>query len=240
MRPVATHDRGRLAEDVDVTLHFLLPRAREHREHILLRIESVSGTKRVVVRRGLRQIEQRMPDEARVRARATQQVGLERQNGRHTVRDPPELLHPAAMPRPDLRRDVIQDRRTGLRRGAREPEIEIRVVYRDDELGTTRLHLATYHAHEPDEVRQAGRDLDETHHGEVLEIGEQLDAFRGHAWSAQPEEARLRPARAQRPRDAGTVQVARWLTRREQDRRVAHVVSPASTGTTWPAARGRT
>src|SRR5690606_28525548 len=102
--------QGSVFEDAEVPLDLLRPRAREQGQDRRARVEAELLAERIARRRDRRRIEQRMAHEHRTGARLAEHLLLERKNDREPVRVGRQLAAAAAMPRPDLWGDVVENR----------------------------------------------------------------------------------------------------------------------------------
>ena len=87
-------------------------------------------------------VEQRMADEGDALARARVNFGLERQHHGKPIGALDDAGHAAAPPGPDLRCDVVEHRHAGALGGARERHVELREIYKDDQVGTLAPQVA--------------------------------------------------------------------------------------------------
>ena len=181
-------------------------------------IQPLPPRPRVARQLRLRAVQQRMPHEARVHPALAQEILLERQHHRHLVRVAAQVAHPRLVPRPHLRRDVVEDGDAGRLRVPRQAQVEAGIVDGDDEVHALRLQRGEDPLAELDEERQVLDHLHEPHHRQLVQPGERLHPLRPHPPAAEADEPRGGKPLAQRPGERRPVQVAALLARRDEDR----------------------
>ena len=138
--------------------------------------------------------------------------GQHRQDETHPLADHADASGP---PRPDLWRDEVDDRDTGVSRRLGEAEVESRVVDRYEHVGTLRAQRGAELGQRAAQARQTSHRLGESDDRHVARIGQQLHASRGHAFAAHPEQARLRRELEEGRCQCSSVEVARHFPRRQ-------------------------
>lgn len=145
---------------------------------------------RVVARTCRKVFEERVADVLRRRAAIAEQRLLEREDAEHAVHIARQLPQPPRGPRPDLRRDVLDERYATLARRAGEAEVQPGVVDADDDVGRVLLETHEQIAIEREELRRAPHHRPHPHHGVADEVEGEMDARRRHARSAESLEPR--------------------------------------------------
>src|SRR5690606_23775670 len=128
-----------------------------------------------------------------------------------------ELLRPAGMPCPHLGSDVVEAGDTELVRAASKPQVEARIIDRQDQIDLLTLEGTEDPPTQAKEEGESAEHLHEPHYRQVFEVSEELDPFGGHQRPAQPDQSDSRQLLAQRPRQGGTMQISRGLADGEED-----------------------
>src|SRR5690606_29502539 len=110
---------GDLQEQLPVPRHFLRTRAWEERDDRACRVQPQLRGELLGSPGVERAVQEGVTHELRTRAGVAEKTLLEGENDRQSVRQLGEPAHPAPMPRPDLRRDVVEDGDSGQLRIAR-------------------------------------------------------------------------------------------------------------------------
>ena len=195
----------------------LLAAAGQERHHRPCGIEASLAEERVAVGRPLEEAHQGVADEGDGHARLPVQLLLEGEDHDHARHRPADGVHAASPPRPELRRDVIDDGDTAVAERAGQPEVEVRVV---DEHGGVRrpavhlLHDAPEHGAQ---VAQVGEDLEQADDGQVLRVGEQRRALGLEAVASKAEHVQVSHALAELAHELRAVEVPRSLAARDQE-----------------------
>ncbi len=105
--------------------------------------------------------------------------------------------------------------------GRREAQVELGRVDPDEDIRTALEHRAADPRPQRQQARQVVQDLEQSHHGELLGVGEALAAGGLHARARHADEARARRALADRRHQRGAEVVARGLAGDEADRQRA-------------------
>jgi hypothetical protein len=133
-----------------------------------------------------------------------------------------ELCGPPCLPRPDLRGDVVENRNPGLIGASGHTEIQPRVVYRDHQIHSLLVYRLEKSTLKPIEEAEPFHDLYESHHREVIELGEERDPLCRHQAPPRSQQPGCWKPLAERTRNPRSVQVARGLARQDQDDRGGH------------------
>src|SRR5688572_25191315 len=94
----------------------------------------------------------------------TEKLFFEGQHHRKMIRIACELLHPAAVPRPNLRRNVVEHGRPALPCISREPQIEAGVIDGNDEIGRCGLDVRFHAPEQPQKIRKMFCDFEKAHY----------------------------------------------------------------------------
>ena len=130
-----------------------------------------------------------------------------------------EILGPAGLPGPHLRCDVVQDGDPATLGLPRDPQIEAGIVDGNYEIYSAPFQEADDAALQPPEEPQAGENLDEAHHCQLVQAGQELDPLLGHSVPTEAHKGGVRQARAYGSDNVGAVEVARRFPCQNQDDR---------------------
>ena len=100
-----------------------------------VRLKAAPAQKRLAALDARRQLDQRMADEFHRHTGGAIQIHFERKDHEHPVDVLLHRLHAAGPPRPQLRADVIHDRNPERVDRGHEPEVEVREIDRDEDVG---------------------------------------------------------------------------------------------------------
>ena len=138
---------------------------------------------------------------------------LEREHDGEPVDPARDRAHAAAPPRPDLRADVVEDRNAGPLGGAREPQVELREVDQDAEVGRVLAQAAHEQAIDAEELADVARRFDDADRRDLGRVDHRLHPRGAEPGAADPEHLEPGDSRAQRAQEVGAVEVARRLAR---------------------------
>ena len=113
-----THERQRAR-------HLFTPAAGQEPHHARVLAEAELAPRRRPVGRADDRVEDGMADELDRHTRPPVDRGLEGEHGEHQRDAPADRLDASAAPRPDLRRDEVDDRHAGAARRARQAQVEL-------------------------------------------------------------------------------------------------------------------
>ncbi len=238
MRGEAPLDRGRQAEHEPSSgrggqyLRRGIPHYREHANDLLVPatrqepdhgrpvVDPEAPARRLAGRRRLQLVEQGMPDELHGHSDPAVQRRLEREHREHERDKSPDRFHPAATPRPHLRRNEVHDRDAGAPRGSSQAKIELRKVDQDEHCGTVgAAEDRTKPAVGAVEARHLTDRLAPAHDGGSRHVYQKVHSRGGHLRPAHPEEPAARVEPAQGPTQSRAVKVAGGFPGDEHDRR---------------------
>ena len=158
-----------------------------------------------------------MADELDARQPTLVEAGLERKDHRQAIHQARDLADPSTPPGPHLRPDIVQHGHADRPCDTREPEIELREVDQDAEIGT----LPPQDAGEgPVDPHQRAQASDAFHHPDgrdLSRIGDRPHARGAQVLATEAEDLDVGHAAAQRPQQVRTVQVAGRLPRDHED-----------------------
>ena len=196
----------------EVVGDFLLLAAGQHREHRSGGVKPLRGEKRSAVPGRPREIDQRMTHEGDGDSRLAVERLLEGEDHDH-VRDAlADRLHPPAAPGPDLRGDVVDDGDAAPLQLAREPEVEVGVVHEDRGGGRVAVHLREHRAEHPSQAPQVTEHLEQAHHRQVADVGEEAAALGPEPVAAEAEHLEGAEPGPQVTDEIPRVEVPRGLT----------------------------
>src|SRR2546422_518368 len=142
---------------------------------------------------------------------------LERKDHEDEVRDLADRLQAAGAPRPDLRADVVDDGNAEPFELTRQRKIEIRKIDRDGDVGAIRLRRR----HQAPQRRPRAWNLPdrfgEARDGKAAVIVEEAAAGIGELRAAEAFHRHAAIDRAQFARQRTRVQIAGWLSARQQN-----------------------
>ena len=180
--------------------------------------KSERAPRRSAVRFERQLVGERVADEDRAQAGGVVDAALERQQAQHEVEEARHARRAPAPPGPDLRAHVLhRPQARGMQRG-REAEVELGRVDADEDVRTAFEQCAADARAQRQQARQVVQDLEQSHHGEFLGVGEALAAGGLHARPRHADEARARRALADRRHQRGAQVVAGGLAGDEADR----------------------
>ena len=191
-----------LAEGRHQPLHLARPAAGQDHEHgaVLGDAESPAQSLGIEAMHPIELLDQRMADIAALwPAKAPMRLGLEGQNGEDMIDIAAHLACPARPPRPDARRDVVDDgdMRRPFAHALCHLMGEFGAVEDHERVGTLRDHGVDRLPDAPPNIRQAGQHVDEAHDGNFREREERRAALLGHQFAADAlnleRPLRLRP-----------------------------------------------
>ena len=195
----------------EVVRDLLPPAARQHGQHRSRGVQPLRGEKRGAVRRRPRELDEGMAHERDRDSRLAVERLLEGEDHDHLRDALPDRPHPAAAPRPDLRRDVVDDRDAAPLQLARESEVEVRVVHEHGDGRPVAVHLLEDGAEHRAQVAQVAEHLEKPHHGQVADVGEEAAALGPEPVAAEAEHLEGAHLIAQVTDEVAGVQVARGL-----------------------------
>ncbi len=198
--------------------HFARPAARQHGDDGPRVRQSERAPRRGAVRFERQLVGERMADEDRAQACGVVHAALERQQAQHEVEEARHARRAPAPPGPDLRAHVLHRPQARRMQRRREAEVELGRVDPDEDIRTAFEQRAADPRAQRQQARQVMQDLEQSHHGELLGIGEALAAGGLHARPRHADEARARRALADRRHQRGAQVVARGLAGDEADR----------------------
>ncbi len=147
-------------------------------------------------------VEERVPDPLHGDPCLAVESLLERENDQDLVRDDPHGLHASWPPGPELRADVVHDGDPELPERACQPEVEVRKVDRDEDVGPFLSRARDKAAIDAVGARQHTGSLDQPGHRQPAEIGCQAcagspepitaESCDGHTWLLEAELRRKR------------------------------------------------
>ena len=210
-------ERGRLQQRRKDGADLVRPAARQQRHDRPARLQADAAKERLAPFGRPRELHERVADEGGGGPRRAVDLRLEGEDHEDAVRDRPERAHAPASPRPELRRDVVDERDALAAQGGREPEVEIREVDHDGDVGadgTCGPHQAPVHL---ERARQHAHRLGEAGDRQPAVVPHQLAARRLEPVAPEPENPNVRGDRAERLRQGARIQVARRFAARHQD-----------------------
>ena len=181
-----------LAEGRHQALHLARPAAGQHHEHgaVLGDAKPPAQSLRVEASHPIELLDQRMADiAAGGPAKAPMRLGLEGQNGEDVIDIAAHLACPAGPPRPDARRDVVDDGhvRRPFAHALCHLVGEFGAIEDHERVGRLRDHGVDRLPDAPPDIRQAGQHVNEAHDGDVRRAG------RTKGSPARPSTRRRRP-----------------------------------------------
>ena len=167
-----------------------------------------------------------MPDVFRLCTVFTKKIRLERQYRGHTIRRIGEPSGTASLPRPHLRRDVVEHPAASFVGGARDSHVEPRVIDEHHEVGAAGFNELEHPAFKTQKVREPGQNFDEAHHSESIQLSDQLDALGAHPFATHAQEPCTRNPFLQLSDERCCVVIPRGLTREDEDGRLCQKAQP--------------
>ena len=163
-----------------------------------------------------------MADELDRHTRPPVDRGLEGEHGEHQRDAPADRLDASAAPRPDLRRDEVDDRHAGAARRARQAQVELgEIDDHEDTRPASALEDGPQAPVRAVEHRHAAHRLARAGGGGRRHVDEELHPRRGHPRASHPEEPAAGSLCLQGPAERGAVEVAGRLARDQHDGRSA-------------------
>ena len=142
---------------------------------------------------------------------------LEGQDDGDAAGQPGQALGAPRLPRPDLWSDVVEYRNAEPHRVPRDPHVEARIVDRNHHIGRLLPQETHYPPLKPPEEAQPPENFHKAHHGEFVEVAQELHPGHGHALAAQAHHLHTGPPAADLAGDARTVRIAGGLARQNHD-----------------------
>ena len=212
--------------------HFVGTAAGKDRDGRRAGLQSAGREKDVARRRGLREIDQRMPDEFHGNVAVAIDRLLERKDHKHAIRDLLDRLEPLRPPRPDLRADVVDHRHAEPANQRREPEVEIRKIDQHERVRTRALRLGDELAARGDRSGQLGEGFGQAGDGEIAIVVDEAAARRRELRATKAGDGNVRIDRAQLARQRAGVEIAGRLAAREEQARAQDAGRLNSAGST--------
>ena len=122
-----------------------------------------------------------------------------------------DRAHPPAAPGPHLRRDVVDDGDAPARELPGEAQVEVGVVHEDGDGRRLAVDLVEDAPEDPPQPAQVAQHLEEAHHGEVADVGEEARALGLQAVAAEAEDLHGTRLTAEVADELARVEVARGL-----------------------------
>ena len=127
-----------------------------------------------------------MADEGDVHAGLPVKFLLKGEDHGHSVYGIPDDVDPILPPGPYLGADVVEDLDPAPPGGAREREVEVRIVDQDDEIRRRLRKRALQAAHHPEDHPELEDHLRQSHHGHVGCVGQEFYPRRLHLFPPIP------------------------------------------------------
>jgi hypothetical protein len=168
-----------------------------------------------------------MADEARGDAGIVEQHGFEGQQAEDAIHPLPHLLHPPWPPRPDLRRDIVDDGDAERLHAFGQPQREAGAVDGNDQGGAAGGDVRHRLRHAARQVADIRQHLDQPHQREFAHREQALHALFSQPFAADPGEGQLRPPLAQRAHKPRAERIAGGFAGHDVDE---HYTNSADTG----------
>jgi hypothetical protein len=162
-------------------------------------------------------VDERVSRADRVGAEGAEQLGLEREEGDHAAGAPRDRLRAAAPPRPDLGRDVVDERHAEPAQAAGEETVEVREVDEDRRVRAAADRLGAETGERAAQRRRLSEDFGHADDRERLGGDDTVETRGLEARAAHAEGGQVRPRAAQRREQARRELVARGLAGGDQD-----------------------
>src|SRR5262249_30223321 len=157
------------------------------------------------------EVHERMPDERDGYPRFLVELFLEREDHEHARDRLADLVDTPAPPRPDLRRDVVDDGNVAALELAGEAEVEVGVVDEHREIRPLAVPPGEQAAKDPAETAEVPHALDEAHDRELAHVGDELRPVGLRVVAAEPRHGQPGDEGAKVPQQLAAVKIARGL-----------------------------
>jgi hypothetical protein len=131
--------------------------------------------------------------------------GKDDQEPSNILRDRP---YPTRAPRPYLRTDKIDHWDTKSECPAGEPQVEIRKIHKDHQIGASVAQTPDHTSVRPPDGREPGGHLDETDHRQIASMRVEADTRLAHPVSSNAFYSQVRGASSQLSNDTGGMQIS--------------------------------
>ena len=203
--------------------HFRRAAARQYRQPAAVGIDTQLATHGSLIRHQRNVIRHGVADKTARGVETVVEGFLERQEGEHHVGGGLDLVNAVLAPGPHRGADIVNRLDTGAAQFQLHPDIEIRCIHADEDIGRIGNEVAQQFATNLEDTRQTAQHLGDPHDGELFHLEQGLDAQSLHARPGDPFKLRVRVADLQLAHQTGSQNVAGDLSGDDTDtNRIRH------------------
>jgi hypothetical protein len=153
-----------------------------------VRVKVMFGQKDAAIRQRWQGFPERMANVFHGHAAIFIKVGFKGENNHHAVGEPGNGPHPVGAPGPDLGADVIEHRHPEVFCQAGHPEVEVREIHQNGEIGAYGFQGPAEDRQGPPHRGQMPHHFHEPHHGQIGRGPQNADPLAFQGLAPHPEE----------------------------------------------------